>query len=38
MIAAFFVNSESVELLLNIIGFILIFVIPFFFAPLQEEK
>jgi len=38
MIAALFVDSETVELLLNIIGFILIFVIPFFFAPLREEK
>ena len=38
MIASFFVDSELVELALNTIGFVLMFVIPFFFAPLRMEN
>jgi hypothetical protein len=38
MIAALFVDSETAELLLNITGFILMFMIPFFLAPLQVEN
>jgi hypothetical protein len=37
MIAALFVASESLEWSLNIVGFILMVVIPFFFTPLHKE-
>ena len=37
MIAALFVASEALEWGLNIVGFLLIVVIPFFFTPLQKE-
>ena len=35
MIAALFVDSETVELSLNIAGIVLMIVIPFFFARLE---
>jgi hypothetical protein len=38
MIAALFVTSESLEWGLNIVGFILIVVIPFLFTPLRKEN
>ena len=37
MIAALFVASESLEWGLNIVGLILMVVIPFFFTPLHKE-
>jgi hypothetical protein len=37
MIAALFVASESLEWSLNIVGFILMVVIPLLFAPLHKE-
>ena len=37
MIAALFVTSESLEWGLNIVGFILMVVIPFLFSPLHKE-
>ena len=37
MIAALFVDSDSVEWSLNIIGVILMIVIPFLFTPLHRE-
>jgi hypothetical protein len=37
MIAALFVASESLEWGLNIAGFLLMVVIPFFFTPLRRE-
>jgi hypothetical protein len=37
MIAALFVASESLEWSLNIVGLILMVVIPFFFTPLHKE-
>ena len=37
MIAALFVASEALEWGLNIVGFLLVVVIPFFFTPLQKE-
>jgi hypothetical protein len=37
MIAALFVGSDSVERSLNIIGVILMIVIPFLFTPLHRE-
>ena len=38
MIAALFVASESLEWGLNIVGFILMVVIPFLFTPLHKES
>jgi hypothetical protein len=38
MIAALFVASESLEWGLNIVGFILMIVIPFLFTPLHIEN
>jgi hypothetical protein len=38
MIAALFVASESLEWVLNIVGFILMLVIPFLFSPLHKEN
>ena len=38
MIAALFVDSESVEWSLNIIGIILMIVLPFLFTPLHVEE
>lgn len=38
MIAALFVDSESIEWSLNIIGLILMIVIPFLFTPLHKEN
>ena len=37
MIAALFADSASVEWSLNIIGIILMIVIPFLFTPLHKE-
>ena len=37
MIAALFVESDSIEWALNIIGIILMIVIPWLFAPLHTE-
>lgn len=37
MIAALLVNSEPVEWSLNIIGLIMMIVIPFLFTPLHKE-
>ena len=37
MVAAMFEDSTSVEWSLNIIGFILMIVIPLWFAPLHQE-
>ena len=37
MIAAMFVDSEIVEWSLNIIGFLLMIIIPFLFSPLHAE-
>jgi hypothetical protein len=37
MIAALFVESDSIEWALNIIGIILMIVIPWLFAPLHME-
>ncbi|MEN8108516.1 MAG: hypothetical protein ABFS22_10990 [Pseudomonadota bacterium] len=37
MIAALFVASESIEWTLNIAGFLLMVVLPFFFTPLHKE-
>jgi len=38
MIAAMFVGSDSVEWSLNIIGVILMIIIPLLFAPLHKEE
>lgn len=38
MIAAMFVDSESVEWSLNIIGVILMIIIPLLFTPLYKEN
>ena len=38
MIAALFVAAESLEWGLNIVGFILMVVIPFLFTPLRKEN
>ena len=38
MIAAMFVESESIEWSFNIIGLILMIVIPFLLAPLHKES
>jgi hypothetical protein len=38
MIAALFAASESLEWGLNIVGFILMVVIPFLFTPLRKEN
>jgi hypothetical protein len=38
MIAALFVAAESLEWGLNIVGFILMVVIPFLFTPLRKES
>ena len=38
MIAALFVASESLEWGLNIVGFILMVVIPLLFTPLRKEN
>ena len=38
MIAALFVESVSVEWSLNIIGIILMIVLPFLFTPLHKEE
>jgi hypothetical protein len=37
MIAALFVDSDSVEWSLNIIGLVLMIVIPLLFTPLHRE-
>jgi hypothetical protein len=37
MIAALFVDSDSIEWPLNIIGFVLMIVIPCLFTPLQRK-
>ena len=37
MIAAIFVDTDSVEWSLNIIGLILMIIIPLMFAPLHKE-
>ena len=37
MIAAMFVDSESIEWSLNIIGVILMIIIPLLFSPLHKE-
>ena len=37
MIAALFVASESLEWSLNIVGFLLMVIIPFIFTPLHKE-
>jgi hypothetical protein len=37
MIAALFADSASVEWSLNIVGIILMIVIPFLFTPLHKE-
>lgn len=37
MVAAMFVDTDSVEWSLNIIGFILMIVIPLMFAPLYKK-
>lgn len=37
MIAAMFVDTDSVEWSLNIIGVILMIIIPFLFTPLHKE-
>ena len=38
MVAALFVDSKSLEWGLNIVGFTLMVVIPFLFAPLHKEN
>jgi len=38
MIAALFVASEALEWGLNIVGFLLVIVIPLLFTPLHKEK
>ena len=38
MVMALFVDSETVEWSLNIIGLILMIVIPFLFTPLHIEE
>ena len=38
MIAALFVASESLEWGLNIVGFVLVVIIPLFFTPLHKEN
>lgn len=38
MITALFTESESLEWGLNIAGFILIIMVPFFFTPLRKEN
>ncbi len=38
MIAALFVDSETVEWSLNIAGVLLMIILPFFFTPLHVEK
>ena len=38
MIAALFVDSESIEWSLNIVGLVLMIILPFFLSPLQLEK
>jgi len=38
MIAVFFVKSELAEWSLNIIGMILMIILPFFFTPLHMEE
>ena len=38
MIAALFVASESLEWGLNIVGFLLVVIIPLFFTPLHKEN
>jgi len=38
MIAALIVDSESLEWSLNIVGFMLMVVIPFLFTPLRKEN
>ena len=37
MIAAMFVDNDSVEWSLNILGLVLMIVIPLLFAPLRKE-
>jgi hypothetical protein len=37
MIAALFVDSAATEWSLNIVGLILMFILPFWFAPLHKE-
>jgi hypothetical protein len=37
MIAAMFIDSNSVEWSLNIIGLLLMIVVPLLFAPLHKE-
>jgi hypothetical protein len=38
MIAALFTESDSVEWSLNIIGLLLMIVVPFLFTPLRKEE
>ena len=38
MLAALFVTSESLEWSLNIAGFTLMLILPFFFTPLHKEN
>jgi len=38
MIAALFVDSETAEWSLNIVGLVLMIVIPFVFTPLHKEE
>jgi hypothetical protein len=38
MVAAFFVDSETVEWSLNIGGLFLMVILPFLFVPLHVEK
>ena len=38
MIASMFVESSSVEWSLNIVGLILMIIIPMFYAPLHKEE
>jgi hypothetical protein len=38
MIAALFVDSETAEWSLNIVGLILMIILPFFFTPLHVEN
>jgi len=38
LIAALFVESKSIEWTLNIVGFLLVVVLPFLFTPLHKAE
>jgi hypothetical protein len=38
LLAALFVDSKSIEWTLNIIGLLLIIILPYFFSPLHKEE